>query len=582
MTSEPTTDSQTDKPKAETSGTPSPAAPESQDQQSAAGSAPAESAANDAPTAESKPSGEPAAPARETEQAVADSVSSPQMAADVSGDTPVTTQPGTTTPANDEPASQATVDPSAGQGSDQQAAAGEGAQDAKPKVAIGTQREGVAPTAPKAVETAKANRLVEEEGASQAEPLPEVRSTIGLGDDDTEIQLDDAELASMMDSQQSESDVDELTVGEKYKGTVSRLHNEDVFISIKGRFDGVVSSRSFKKLPEIGAMLDVIVSKYDQAEGIYELRIPGGAIDVGEWDDLSQGSVVEVKITGSNTGGLECSVNNIRGFIPGSHIDIARVENFGDFVGQKMEVMIQEVNPKKKKLVLSRRAILEKERQARQKEVLENIESGVTTEGVVTRLMDFGAFIDIGGVEGLAHVSKLSWDRVNHPKDVVSVGQKVKVKIEKVNKETGKISLSIKDTIENPWLTIAERYPDGTVVKGKVTRTTDFGAFVRIEDGIEGLIHISELTHGRVPSVNSAVKVGDDVEVKILNVDTRKRRIGLSRKATMEPPKTEGRGGRDREPVEENVREMAVKPIHGKLKGGRGDTSGGEQFGLKW
>lgn len=500
---------------------------------------------------------------------VAEAVSSPQVAADVSVDTPATEE---TKPVEEAPAPIA---------ADQPAAAEKTASDeAKPKMAIGTQRDGAIPSAPKAVEAAKASAA---STADPAEELPEVRSTIGLGDDVTEINLDDSELASMMEGKAGEdADIDELTVGEKYKGTVARLHNDDVFFLIKGRFDGVVSSRSFKKAPEIGAMMDVVVNKYDPEEGIYELRIPGGAVDVGEWDDLVTGSVVEVKVTGSNTGGLECTVNNIRGFIPGSHIDIARVENFGDFVGKKMEVQIQEVNPKKKKLVLSRRAILEKDRQERQKEVLETIEAGQTTEGLVTRLMDFGAFIDIGGVEGLAHVSKLSWDRVNHPKDVVSVGQKVKVKVEKVNKETGKISLSVKDTIENPWLTIAERYPDGTVLDGKVTRTTEFGAFVRIEDGIEGLVHISELDHGRIPSVASAVKVGDEISVKVLNVDTKKRRIGLSRKATMEAPKQEEKS-RDKTPaVEEKARDMVVKPVQGKLKGGRGQSSGGEQFGLKW
>lgn len=503
------------------------------------------------------------APASESAEAVA----SPQAAADVSTDGPVPEATASEPPSAPEPIA-APAD----------TAVTEGTETASPKVAIGTQREGVTASVPKAVEAAKATATSE---AAPAEELPEVRSTIGLGDDETEINLDDSELASMMEGQAGADEVDELTVGEKYQGTVSRLHNDDVFFSIKGRFDGVVSSRTFKKAPEIGATMDVIVNKYDPAEGIYELRIPGGAIDVGQWDDLVVGSVVEVKISGSNTGGLECTVNNIRGFIPGSHIDVARVENFGDFVGKKLEVQIQEVNPKKKKLVLSRRVILEKERQERQKEVLEKLEPGVTVEGKVTRLMDFGAFIDIGGVEGLAHVSKLSWDRVNHPKDVVSVGQTVKVKIEKVNKETGKISLSVKDTIENPWLTIAERYPDGTVLTGKVTRTTEFGAFVRIEDGIEGLIHISELTHGRVPSVNAAVNVGDDVEVKVLNVDTKKRRIGLSRKATMKAPETPEKS-KKAPAVEEKAREMAVKPVQGKLKGGRGNTSGGEQFGLKW
>jgi len=454
---------------------------------------------------------------------------------------------------------------------------------ARAKIAIGTQREGVAVAEPKAVAQARANPLgVEETDAEVA--VPEVRSSLGLDGVDVELTLDDAALGSLMSAGQSEEKgSDELVADQKYPAKVVRLNEENVFVLIKDRFDGVVPTRAFKKKPTEGELIDVVVTRHNLDEGIYELRIPGGAIDAAGWDDLIEGSVLEVKITAANTGGLECVVNGIRGFVPGSQIDLMRVENFGDYVGKKMELLIQEVNKKKKKLILSRRAILETEQKAKQKDFLETLEVGALFDGTVTRLMDFGAFVDIGnGVEGMAHVSKLSWDRIKHPKDAVAVGQSVRVKVDKINKENGKISLSVKDTMTNPWYGIAERYPDGSVITGQVTKLADFGAFVALEAGIEGMVHISELAHGRVSTVQSVVKVGDEIEVKVLSIDIKKRRIALSRKATLAAPLDDDKRKAARPEVEEKVRDLAVKPSTESLKGGRGTGSGGEKFGLRW
>lgn len=453
--------------------------------------------------------------------------------------------------------------------------------DGKSKIAIGSQREGTVVTEPKAVAQAKAQ-------AASADPsatvTAEVRSSIGLDESEVDLSLDDATLGSMMSGNQSdEKGSDELVVDQKYQGKVVRLNDENVFVLIKERFDGIIPTRSFKKKPAEGDLLEVVVTRHNVDEGIYELRIPGGAVDVAAWDDLVIGSRVEVKITGSNTGGLECILNGIRGFIPGSQIDIARVENFGDYVGKKMELVIQEVNKKKRKLILSRKAILAEEQKEKQKEFMETVEVGATFEGTVTRLMDFGAFIDIGnGVEGMAHVSKLSWDRIKHPKDAVAVGQVVNVKVDKINKENGKISLSVKDTMTNPWYGIAEKYPDGTVLKGKVSKLAEFGAFVTLEPGVDGMVHISELAHARVSTVQSVVSVGEEIDVKVLSIDIKKRRIALSRKATIEAPVDKSKPREEKPAVEEKAREMAVKPTREVLKGGRGQGSGGEQFGLRW
>ncbi|MBL8892264.1 MAG: S1 RNA-binding domain-containing protein [Planctomycetaceae bacterium] len=455
----------------------------------------------------------------------------------------------------------------------------------KSRLAIGSQRGGVA-AEPKAVAQAKANpvSIGEPDEATPEVVAPAVRSSLGLDGQDVDLNLDDAALGNLLDGGQpaTPGQVDELVVDQKYQGKVVRLNDENVFFLINGRFDGIVATRTFKKKPAEGDLIEVVVTRHNPEEGLYELRIPGGAIDAAAWDDLAVGALLEVKITGSNTGGLECIVNGIRGFVPGGQIDLARVENFGDYVGKKMELRIIEVDKKKKKLILSRKAILEEAQKETQKEFLKTVEAGAYFDGTVTRVMDFGAFINIGhGVEGMAHVSKLSWDRIKHPKDAVAVGQSVRVKVEKINPENGKISLSVKDTLTNPWYGIAERYPDGTVVKGTVSKLAEFGAFVTLEAGIEGMVHISELAYGRVSTVQSVVKVGDEIEVKVLSIDTKKRRIALSKKATMPAPVDESKAKAKPE-VEEKVREMAVKPTKDSLKGGRGKSSGGEQFGLRW
>ncbi len=399
-------------------------------------------------------------------------------------------------------------------------------------------------------------------------------------DADAELQaaLDDLQMESLMSAHQP---AEELELDSRVKGLVTRIHNENVFFSLKGRFEGITSTRQFKTPPAEGAMLDVVVTGFKEDEGLYEVSIPGASVSVADWSDLTEGAVVEARITGSNTGGLECTINNIRGFIPASQIDVVRVENFGDFVNQKMQCVVTEVNPRRKKLVLSHRAILERERQKKKKELMQTLAAGQTLDGVVTKLMDFGAFVDIGGVEGLVHVSKMAWERVGHPSEVLEPGQKISVKVEKVNPETGKISLSYRDTQENPWTNIDQKYPAGAVVDGTVSRLAQFGAFVKLEPGVEGLVHISELAHHRVIAVKNVVKQGDAVEVKVLSVDPAAQKIGLSLKATQARPQ-KAAGDKKVDETAEPIREAAVKKRDEPLKGGRDKGSGGEQFGLNW
>ncbi len=397
-------------------------------------------------------------------------------------------------------------------------------------------------------------------------------------DEELEAALDDLQLDSLLGKT---TPVEEIELDSRVRGIVSRIHNENVFFSLKGHYEGVASLRHFKTPPAEGTMIDVIVASWREEEGLYEVLVPGAAKSVADWSDLTEGAVVDAKITGSNTGGLECSVNNIRGFIPASQIDIGHVENFGDYVNQRYQCVVTEVNPDRKKLVLSRRAILEREAHAKKIELLKTLSTGDVLDGVVTKIMDFGAFVDIGGVEGLVHVSKLSWDRVTHPNEILVPGQKISVKVEKIAEDTGKIGLSFRDTQVNPWKEVGQKYPVGSVVEGTVTRLAQFGAFVKLEPGIEGLVHISELAHHRVFAVKNVVNNGDRVSVKIMSVDPSAQKIGLSLKATMAKPESAASAKKEEE-IDEPLRELAVKKTDQPLKGGRSRGAGGEEFGLNW
>lgn len=410
-----------------------------------------------------------------------------------------------------------------------------------------------------------------------AASIPE-ENTLSEVDAELEAALEDLQMDSLMGEQQP---VSELETDERIRALVTRVHNDNVFFSLKGRFEGITSMRQFKEPPEEGAMLDVIVNGFKEDEGLYEVSIPGSSVSVADWSDLVEGATIEAKVTGSNTGGLELNVNSIRAFMPASQIDVVRVENFGDYVNKKLQCIVTEVNEGRKRLVLSRRAILERENQEKKQELLGSLAVGQTLEGIVTKLMDFGAFVDIGGAEGLVHVSKMSWDRVSHPSEVLEAGQQVQVKVEKISPSDGKISLSYRDTLENPWKNIDQKYPMGAVVDGTVSRIAQFGAFVKLEPGVEGLVHISELAHHRVIAVKNVVKQGDGVQVKVLTVDPQAQKIGLSLKATQaKPEKAENK--KDAEEADTPIREAAVKKRSEPLKGGRDKGSGGEQFGLNW
>ncbi len=377
----------------------------------------------------------------------------------------------------------------------------------------------------------------------------------------------------------------------RVRGRVIAVRRDQVFIDLGSREQGVVPLAQFAAPPELGAFIDVQVQRFQPEEGLYELVIPGSAVSVENWSDLQPGAVVEARITGHNTGGLECEVNHIRGFIPVSHIALYRVDDLAQFVGQSWPCLVMEANAERRKLVLSRRAVLERERQDAKQKLLESLRPGDIREGLVRKLMDFGAFVELGpGVDGLIHISQLAWFRVSHPSEILSEGQRVEVRIEKVDPVTGKISLGYRELQQSPWSTAAEKYPPNTVVRGRVSKIMEFGAFVALEPGVEGLVHISELSHKRVWRTSDVVAEGQEVEVLVLSCDAEAQRISLSMKALLPPPKPKTAES-DAEPAAEADAEPAPAAPPAKprstgpqkpLRGGLGRGSGGAAFGLKW
>ncbi len=361
-----------------------------------------------------------------------------------------------------------------------------------------------------------------------------------------------------------------------------KIHGDDVFFALDARNEGVASLRQFREPPDLGMEMDVVVTGYQPDDGIYEVSVPGASVAVQDWSDLIEGAIVEARVTGSNVGGLECLVGQIRGFIPASQIETFRVENYPDYYEKKLLCVVTEANERRRNLVLSHRALLEREKEAQRKQLLEELQPGDVREGTVTSVRDFGAFVDIGGLDGLVHISQLSWDHIAHPNEVLQVGQKIRVKVEKVNRETGKIGLNYRDLLDHPWTDIEQRLPVDSLVKGVVTRTAKFGAFVKLAPGVEGLVHISELAHHRVIQVTNVVREGEEIEVKILSVDPESQRISLSLKdahplPTMEPTETA-----EEEAADEPLRKPLVPPSHKPLKGGTSRDAGGDKFGLNW
>ena len=394
------------------------------------------------------------------------------------------------------------------------------------------------------------------------------------------VALGDQSLDSLLAEVEPATSNPEIELESRLPAKVLRIHGDNIFYSLGGRYEGIASLRQFKEAPEVGTTTEVIVTGYSAEDGLYEVRVPGASIVVGDWNDLTEGAIVEARITKSNTGGLECQVNNIRGFIPASQVSLYRVDNFEEYIDQRLPCVVTEANSGSRNLVLSHRAVLEREQEESRQKLLAELTVGQTREGIVRNIREFGAFVDLGGIDGLIHISQLSWDRIDHPSEIVKEGQTVQVKIEKIDAQTGKLSLSYRDLLEHPWNNVKNQFPVNSVQRGTVSKIAGFGAFVRLAAGIEGLVHISELAHQRIKSVASVVSEGQEIDVKVLSIDEDQQRMSLSLKATLTTPSESSSSAED--DAEETPRELAVEAHKGPLKGGTNRSSGGEAFGLKW
>lgn len=313
-------------------------------------------------------------------------------------------------------------------------------------------------------------------------------------------------------------------------GTIAGVRDNEVLVELGAKTQGVCALDQFKKTPRVGDRVEFVVDS-EMEDGLLRLLIPGGA-GKADWKTLQQGQVIEAMVVGMNTGGLELKIGAHRGFMPVSQIELNRVEDLTPYLNKKLRCKVMELNRKRKRIVLSRRAIMEEEEAANRKQLVETLQVGEIRTGTVRRIAEFGAFVELlPGVDGLVHISDMAWSRIKDPKEVVSEGQSVQVKVLKVSESGERISLSIKDAGVDPWQDVEARYAEGMDVTGTVTRTTDFGAFVELSPGVEGLIHISQLSHDRINRVEQVVKTGDEVKARVTQVDPHKRRIGLSIRA---------------------------------------------------
>lgn len=323
------------------------------------------------------------------------------------------------------------------------------------------------------------------------------------------------------------------------RGRIVQVQEEDVFVELagmEGKHQAVVPLKQFDRAPRLGSIMEFVIERVDDAEGLIILSREGAA-SRATWDNLQKGSIVEARVVGTNKGGLELElIGGIRAFMPASQIDFHHVENLEEQVGQKYTAIVQDVDRKSKRVVISRRLYLEQDKKAKERKVWEELEVGQMRDGKVSSLVEYGAFIDLGGVDGLIHISDLSYKRVSKPDEVVKVGQLVKVKVLKLDKEKQRISLGLKQVDPDPWEKIGDRIKIGDLISSRVVRIADFGAFVEVETGVEGLLPASEITWKRVAKPTAALKEGDIVKLMVLSIDVEKHRVTLSLKQSAGDP----------------------------------------------
>ncbi|MFB7301503.1 30S ribosomal protein S1 [Heyndrickxia sporothermodurans] len=340
-----------------------------------------------------------------------------------------------------------------------------------------------------------------------------------------------------MTDEMNQVEVRTFSENDKVKGTVTKVEEKQVLVAIEGsKIDGIIpiselSSLHIEKASDVvsvGDVLDLVVIKVEEEALVVSKRKVDAEL---AWDELKQrfenNIVFDAVVSDVVKGGLVVDLG-IRGFVPASLVEDYYVEDFEDYKGKTLSFKIVELDREKNRIILSHRAVVESEKLEKKKQALKQIQAGQILEGVVQRITDFGAFVDIGGVDGLVHISQLSHEHVDKPSDVIEEGQTVKVKVLSVDHDNERISLSIKETQPGPWANIEEKAPKGTVFTGKVKRLVSFGAFVEVLPGVEGLVHISQISHKHINTPHEVLKEGQEVQVKVLDVNSEENRLSLS------------------------------------------------------
>ena len=363
--------------------------------------------------------------------------------------------------------------------------------------------------------------------------------------------------------------------GDVVSGQVVRIDKDEVLVDIGYKSEGVIPQNelSIRKSVdasaevELGEEVDALVLTKEDQNGRLILSRKRARFEkawrrierAAESGEPVEGTVIEVV-----KGGLIIDLG-VRGFLPASLVDIRRVQNLDEYTGRAIECKVIELNRSRNNVVLSRRAVLEEERKEVRQQILDRLQPGQIVEGAISNIVEFGAFVDLDGIDGLIHISELSWSHVNHPSEVLSIGQVVPVKVLDIDRDRQRISLGLKQTQEDPWQRIVDTYSLGDELSGRVTKVVSFGAFVEIMDGVEGLVHISELAQHHVENPREVVTQADEIRVKILEIDSERRRLSLSVKRvegqslplrSVEPPQQEGAGGEIGDEDLDNVPEL--------------------------
>ena len=341
-----------------------------------------------------------------------------------------------------------------------------------------------------------------------------------------------------------ENSVSDIDNGDVVKGKVISVNEKEVILDINYSSEGVLDRKELSNTNENpvdllneGDEIDVLVVELEGEEGNVVLSKVKADEIVGKKEieaAFNEKSNITVKVFKDVKGGVLADYKGVTLFIPASLISVRYIEDLKEFVGETLEIRIEELDFSNNRIIGSRKAIEKEELKVKKAEILDELEKGDVIEGTVTRLANFGAFVDLGGIDGLIHISQMSWKRINHPKEILKEGQEVKVEVLKVNAKEERISLKLENFDDNPWKDIEAKLVEGQVVKGTIKRITGFGAFVEVIDGLEGLVHISQISDDHVDNVEDVLEVGQEIDVKVLNIKKDEERIGLSIKDTVE------------------------------------------------